>query len=325
MRGALHLRVTVSGSISFSATEETQDVVLTEESVMVVSATCLEAMEELFEDVEDYTCDDFAADRGCTEYDVVGTDCVCTEVESLEVGQTLTYAVEGNNLTYRDSGEEAEVPFCVDGNNLWVDWGLAAFALEKTSGGETGEGGSGGETGEGGSGGTGPSLCDINWVPCGGTPNGTYTVAETCFAGESGSDEILGLPECDSPYTYTVTVSGSVSFTSTEETDHLVLTEELVTVISAACLEAMEELFVEVIDYTCADYADDWGCTEYDLVGTDCVCTQTETMTVDEVILYAVEGNNLTYRDSGYDYEIPFCVDGNTLTMDISPVVVLQK
>jgi hypothetical protein len=166
--------------------------------------------------------------------------------------------------------------------------------------GGSGEGGSGG-SGEGGSGGTIPSLCDDNWAPCGGAPNGTYTVVETCFAYESGSEELLGLPECDSPYTYTMTIGGSMSFTATEETDDLVMTEELVTVIGAACLDAMEELFEEVIDYTCADYASDWDCTEFDVVGTDCVCTQTETWTADGVLLYAVEGNNLTYRDSGED------------------------
>jgi hypothetical protein len=177
------------------------------------------------------------------------------------------------------------------------------------SGGTGGGGGSGGH-GQGGTGGLGGSggeaLACESFAPCGGDPVGNWRATESCFL--PGSVDIaVADPACAGiPTTISATVTGSATYTATEETLELAWTGTETFTIPPACLAALEDEF----GIGCVDIRDDPACTCTDAGGAcDCSCDVADGLT--GPIGYVVTGSSIVYEDGGG--EVPFCVRGDRM------------
>lgn len=157
--------------------------------------------------------------------------------------------------------------------------------------------------GSGGSGGTiGGGTCGP-LDPCGGNPVGTWRVAESCYLTVQGTDTIADTTECtDVPVTLTRVVSGSVTYTSTQEQWNATITDTYLYTVTSACIAS-------VGGPTCAEVADTMGCTCTGTSQCQCNCSP-EPQALTDSYPYTVQDLALDFGDES---PIPFCIEGVTM------------
>lgn len=121
----LSVEATFTGSIMYSATEETWNLQQTGTEVITVTAACLAAIQA----GEGIDCAGFGSVYGATSSAMSGTDCVVTITKNETLAETTPYAVQGTNITY--TGFSDRVPYCVSGDLMGQDWGAFVLLLEK--------------------------------------------------------------------------------------------------------------------------------------------------------------------------------------------------
>lgn len=201
--------------------------------------------------------------------------------------------------------------------------GTAAAGKGGTGGttGSAGKGGSGGNAtaGRGGTGGTGNVThvgdCE-DFTPCGGEPEGTWRVEDTCVEvtlGDlpAGCENIIQGFDIDMQGTYALS-GGTV-------TTNITTNSELTLSIDDTCARAFAMSELITAELACplleaeADDDDPTTTMTCDFNGTVCVCVQTQTpMAQQATDTYTVSGNQLVNSDGE---ATDFCVEGDTLLL----------
>jgi hypothetical protein len=191
------------------------------------------------------------------------------------------------------------------------------------SAGKGGSGGTGGSAGKGGSGGTGGGTqigdCE-EFSPCGGNPEGTWRVQETCME-VTFAMLPAGCP--DMIQDFDVDVVGTYTFESGTVTTEAAMQTELTLVINDSCARTITgsemvtaELACPILEQQAAGDPETTMSCEFD--GTNCVCLQTQTPAPEKTTsTYQVSGNQLI-NDQGE--ALDFCSEGDSLLLQTTNV-----
>jgi hypothetical protein len=185
-----------------------------------------------------------------------------------------------------------------------------------------GRGGTGG-TGTGGTGGTGGSTqigdCE-EFSPCGGNPEGTWRVQETCM---EVTFAMLPAGCANMIQDFDVDMVGTYTFESGTVVTDMAMHSELTLVINDACARtitlsqmATAESACPLLEQQAAGDPEVTMSCEFD--GTNCVCLQTQTPAPERTTsTYQVSGNQLI-DDQGQ--ALDFCTEGDSLLLQGSNV-----
>jgi len=188
------------------------------------------------------------------------------------------------------------------------------------TGGTAGRGGGAG-TGTGGSGGTGMPTqvgdCD-EFTPCGGDPEGTWRVQETCMEVTfamlpAGCENMIQDFDVDMVGTYAIE-AGTV-------TSNVAMNTQMTLVIDDACAQAFAGSSLITAELACPGLeqqaADDPETTmTCDFDGTNCVCLQTQTPAPEtNTDTFQISGNQLIDADG---QATDFCTEGDSLLLQTS-------
>lgn len=199
--------------------------------------------------------------------------------------------------------------------------GTAAAGKGGTGGTSAGKGGSGGTAtaGKGGTGGTGNVTqvgdCD-DFTPCGGDPEGTWRVNDTCVEVTLGD-----LPAgCENMVQgFDIDAQGTYALSGGTVTTNMALNSTVTLVIDDTCAKAfaMSELITAQLACPLLEQEaqDDDPSTNMtcDFNGTECVCVQTQMpMAQQSMDTYTVSGNQIVNSEGE---ATDFCVEGDTLLL----------
>jgi hypothetical protein len=175
-----------------------------------------------------------------------------------------------------------------------------------------------------------PECENLNFVPCGGDPVGTWKVTGFCFDGMPGGNPFEDKPSCaDDVYEFTVDFQGTVEFkadgTYNAEmggtvTMHIELTSECLTDLGGG--QAQPEQMCAGINQNFASMGG--ACVMQDTL---CVCDVgpmemgEEGETGPENGTWKVEGTNLVMTEEGGEpRNSPFCITGDTAVVENTEV-----
>jgi hypothetical protein len=160
-------------------------------------------------------------------------------------------------------------------------------------------------------------------APCGGTLDGTWQMDSTCVEGDliGYLTAKLGsaFPTCGQIQTANASMTGTVAFSSGNETDNLIATFEATVVYSGACVNSTVGLLVTLSANACAGFQGTLKSRPFVSAATcsfangDCVCSETllgQAPTAPQA--YTVSGTKIVYANGGTPLD--YCVSGTTLT-----------
>ena len=161
-----------------------------------------------------------------------------------------------------------------------------------------------------------PLTCGT-FEPCGRSPIGSWSVAEKCDGGWDTID-VSSHPACRrQPCVYNSRLSGTITFTSSQEIRDLRIVGTQVFTLTPAC----ETVLREENGGDCDDLGGD-SCSRQRRID-DCVCTCGFDGSGRTTQQYDVQGNTLRYRDSMSI--VPFCRAGGSLGIDWDAYVMLLR
>jgi len=196
--------------------------------------------------------------------------------------------------------------------------------------GTAGKGGSTGLGGRAGSGGTGPAGtggtgtpthlgdCD-DFTPCGGDPEGTWRVTDTCMeltfsTLPAGCENMIDDFSIDVEGTYTI-ADGTV-------TSSIAVNSSMTLVIDDTCAQALigSELITAALACPLIEQQaseDPETAMTCEIEGANCVCVQTQMPAPQETTdTYTISGNQLVDSDGA---AIDFCAEGDSLLLQTAP------
>jgi hypothetical protein len=153
-----------------------------------------------------------------------------------------------------------------------------------------------------------------DFQPCGGDVEGTWKFKQLCSDTTALGQDPFGGSCPDASVDMDITVDGTVTFTAGGEMQMSGMTMNMAITynIPNSCIPAN----AQCVGLFGTD-AEDPVCAES---GSKCVCEKTSTNTGEpETMSYTVEGNNLVTTNSDGEVDtVPFCQQGNTVTVKIT-------